>query len=401
MLPHVHSRLFLKYSLSILVENNMEGTRNSEVKILALIDTFQVSGPTRGLFQIVEGAKDSMFQVIPGMFLVGSQDRSPAVEEATRRGFSFGLVHQRTRFDNSLATQALRLVGDHGISILQSHNYKPAFLAWRLKVRTGLPWVAFSHGYTSGGGMLAFYNALDRWLLRKADRVVAVSQSLSKLLARSGVPPDRIRVIPNCIDPSDHSPCMSGQELRSQFHSRPDGLLVGVIGRFSKEKGHSVFIKAFQSVVRELPEAKGILIGEGPERSTLQKQIKNFGLQGHIVFGGYHQSISPVYAALDLVVIPSYSEGLPNVLLEAWLHKKPVVATAVGGIPEIMDSRWSRWLVPAGDSASLSKAIVEALKSPSLRLEYGVQGEQYVRERFSPSKRVGQVLDVYRELVGN
>jgi glycosyltransferase involved in cell wall biosynthesis len=131
----------------------------------------------------------------------------------------------------------------------------------------------------------------------------------------------------------------------------------------------------------------------------LQEQVKICGLESHVFFSGYRQNISPVYAALDLVAIPSYSEGLPNVLLEAWLHRKPVVATSVGGIPEIMANHWSRWLVPAGDAAALAKAIVEALKSPSDRLEYGVKAEHYVLERFSPSKRVQQVFEMYKELV--
>jgi glycosyltransferase involved in cell wall biosynthesis len=369
-------------------------------RVLALIDTYQVSGPTRGLFQIVEGVQDTKFRIVPAMFLRGEQKRSPAIQEAERRGFPIGLLHQRSRFDRFLIAQAVRLIRDHNISIIQSHSYKPAFIAWRLKELTGLPWVAFSHGYTNGNASLIAFNALDRWLMRKADRIIVVSHALRNLLSKSGVSADRMHVVHNCIDPGEHALDASKLEFRNKILAAPNELLVGVIGRFSKEKGHSVFMRAFQQVVRAVPEAKGVLIGDGPESLRIRMQAKSLGLEDRIIFAGYHQNISTVYAALDLVVIPSLSEGLPNVLLESLLHRRAVVATAVGGIPEIADPSWSKWLVPSGDPIALSRAIVEALRSPLVRHECGVKGEQYVRNNFPPSKRVRQVLDVYRSLDG-
>ncbi len=114
---------------------------------------------------------------------------------------------------------------------------------------------------------------------------------------------------------------------------------------------------------------------------------------------GYRQDISSVYAALDLVVIPSLSEGLPNVLLEAMLHGKAIVATAVGGIPEVMNDGLSEWLVPPGDAEELAVAMCDALRNPALRAARGEAGRQRARKEFSPAYRAGQVVEVYRELV--
>jgi glycosyltransferase involved in cell wall biosynthesis len=108
--------------------------------------------------------------------------------------------------------------------------------------------------------------------------------------------------------------------------------------------------------------------------------------------------MSPVFAALDLVVIPSLSEGLPLVLLEALLHGKPIVATRVGGIPEVLSGELARWLVRAGDAETLAAAQVEALQSHSLRTKLGETGARYVSERFSPLRRAEHMLEVYRQV---
>src|SRR5207302_8161694 len=134
-----------------------------------------------------------------------------------------------------------------------------------LKRLTGLPWIAFAHGYTSGNSRIALYNKLDRWLLKRADRVVAVSKATGEILQDSGVPRDRIRVIHNAIDPMDYNIRAAGEEIRQECGVGPDNLLIGVIGRLSPEKGQSQFVRAFHELVRVIPEVHGVLVGEGQE----------------------------------------------------------------------------------------------------------------------------------------
>jgi glycosyltransferase involved in cell wall biosynthesis len=176
--------------------------------------------------------------------------------------------------------------------------------------------------------------------------------------------------------------------------------LIGVIGRFSPEKGHAVFLEAFNTVVRTLPKCKAVLIGEGPEMPALEAMVKAAGQGKHVKFAGYQTDMSSVYKALDLVVIPSLSEGLPNVLLEAFLHGKPVIATAVGGIPAVMQGVLSRCLVSPADPKALAEKILEVLKDSDLRTELSEAGNKNVETNFSVFQRGQKITQVYREALG-
>ena len=368
--------------------------------VFAMLDTKAVSGPCRGLFQLVEHTKDLGMRYVVGMFLGQSADSTPAIQEAQRRGIEVAVLSQRRRYDPLLIVQALKVIREQRVTALQSHGYKPALIACCCKFLTGLPWVAFAHGYTSENLRMAFYNRLDRWLMRRADRVVAVSDAMSRLLCDAGVSKGRIRVICNAIDPNDHRLDADGTEFRRIYGIGSGDLLVGVIGRLSPEKGHALFVRAFQEVSRVVPNAKAVFVGEGQELAALRTAVNEAGLDDRVRFAGFHADMSPVYAALDLVIIPSLSEGLPNVLLEAMLHRRAVVATAVGGIREVMRGKLSKWLVPGGNPEALAGAVIHALQDPALRAELGEAGERHVREVFLPARRAAQVTELYRELAG-
>jgi glycosyltransferase involved in cell wall biosynthesis len=370
-----------------------------ELKVLAMRDTYHLSGPCRGIMHLVEGTKSKGVQFIIGMFLVGSCLTSPAIEAFKGHGFQLAVWSQRRRYDPLLIQQAWKTARENNVAILQSHGYKPAVLAWCLKQLIGLPWVAVVHGHTSENKRITLYNKLDLWLTRSADCVVAVSEATGRFLERNGIPRSRIRVIHNAIDPLAYQLENSGTEFRQRCGAGPNHLLVGVIGRLSPEKGHTLFLHALSQVVEIIPETKAVFVGEGKEAEQLEIMVRAKGLADRVTFAGYQAEISSIYSALDLVVIPSLSEGLPNVLLEAFLHRRPVVGTAVGGIPDVMQGELSRWLVPPGDAGALADAIIRALRCSTLRAETAETGNQRVREKFTPAHRATQFLKVYEELI--
>ncbi len=373
-------------------------TEAGNVRVLALVAAGEVSGPTRGLFQLIELSKDAGVQFVIGMFLVPGWTTTASIEQGKRRGFQVEMLSQRGRYDPRLISQAWNLVKKYGVEVLQSHGYKPALLAWCLKCIARIPWIAFAHGYTSENRRMALYNRLDVWLLRHADRVVVVSEATGRTLVQAGVPEKIIRVIHNAIDPYNHEVSEDGSELRQVCHAGPADLLIGVIGRMSAEKGQEVFLQAFTMVLKVLPRARAVLVGAGQDMAALEELVRTNGLEEQVTFTGYQRNTAAVYAALDLVVIPSFSEGLPNVLLEAMVHRKPVVATNVGGIPEVMQDGLSKFLVPPGDPQAMADAILEVLRDSTLRKELGEAGERRAREAFSPSRRAAQVVELYKEV---
>ena len=333
------------------------------------------------------------------MFLLSSYKSTPAIDEANRRSFQVEILWQRYPFDAWVIRQGLKVIREYQINILESHGTKPAFVAWCLKRVTGIPWIAYAHGYTSENRRMAIYNQLDRWLMRQADRVVSVSQATGDRLQDAGVPKERIRVIHNAIDPLDYDLMADGAEFRRECGTGLDNLLIGVVGRLSPEKGQHVFIRAFQDVAKAVPEVKAVLVGDGSERENLEAAVCETGLKDRVQFVGYRFPVSSVYAAMDLVVIPSLSEGLPFVLLEAMLHKKAVVTTAVGGIPEVMQGELSQLLVPPGDPGALAQAMIQALRDASFRSKLGDAGSRLVQDAYSPVRRAEKIYQLYSEML--
>ncbi|WP_447977166.1 glycosyltransferase [Candidatus Nitrospira bockiana] len=368
------------------------------MNVFALMATSEVSGPTRGLFQLVEQTRDKGVRFLLGMFLLGGHRTTPVIEEARSRGYCVEVLVQRRRYDPGLVRQAVRIIRRERPAIIQSHGYKPAVIAWIARSVTGVPWVAFSHGYTSEDRRITLYNRLDRWLLRRADRVVAVSEAMKRLLAASGVAPDRIHVIHNSVDPGDH-PASDGRAFRRRVGVPDQARLIGVIGRLSREKGQAVFLEAFRRLAPDFPGVHAVLVGDGPDRDALQRTAGEAALGNRLLFAGHCRDIAGVYPALDLVVIPSLSEGLPNVLLEAFVYRKAVVATEVGGIPEVMRPAQLKWLVPPGDARALALAIREALSEPAACEELGARGAAYVRAQFTPAARAERVVQLYQDVL--
>lgn len=383
-----------------LREAAAERSLEQPIRVLALIDTRQVNGPCRGLFQLAERAKHLDIDLVLAMFHKRSRPIYPSIEEARRRGYPVCILSESLRYDPTLILQAYRVARQHRVTLVQSHGYKPAVVAWALQRLLRLPWVAFSHGYTHESRLMALYNRLDTWLMRKPDRVVVMSQVMKSAFEKAGVPKAHLRVIHNAIDPEEYPVRADSLQCRARCGASADDLVIGVIGRLSPEKGQAVFVHAFAEAAQVIREAKAVLVGDGVEHEHLRQLVARMRLQDRLWFLGHCPDMPSVYAALDLVVIPSLSEGLPNVLLEAMLYRKPVVATAVGAIPEVMQGRLARWLVPPGDARALARAIVQALQDHRARAEWVEAGERLVRRNFCPARRAERVVGLYRELAG-
>jgi glycosyltransferase involved in cell wall biosynthesis len=380
-----------------VTRNRWQPHASNEIKVLALIAANEVTGPLRGLFQLIEHAKDVRF--IVGMFLLKGHQPTPAVSEAMRRGLHVELVTQAGRYDAGLLIRTARIIRTYHPTIIQSHGYKSALIAWICGTLYRVPWLAFSHGYTSENHRISLYNRLDAWVLRRADAVVAMSRAMAEQLTAGGVPVDRVHVIHNAIDPAEYSVFSNGSSWRRRWGISPDEMVIGVIGRLSPEKGQQIFLEAFQGVIEQGPNRRAVIVGDGPEKERLVQLVRRLGLDNQVLFTGHDCHIEELYPALDLLVIPSLSEGLPNVLLEGLLYGKPVVATEVGGIPEILKPAGSGWLVPPDDVSALENAMLEALQDAGRRTSSGSAGLDYVRRHCNPQHRAESVSRIYRRIL--
>ncbi|MDQ5846711.1 MAG: glycosyltransferase family 4 protein, partial [Acidobacteriota bacterium] len=263
------------------------------------------------------------------------------------------------------------------------------------------PWVAFNHGYTTTDKKMLVYNRLDRWSLPKAKRVVTVCDAFRQELVKMGVPRERIHVQHNSIRPEPAANQQQAGALRKQLGIDENVRMILAVGRLSKEKAQMDLLRAFKNLSETHGEinARLVIVGDGPEREPLEAAAASLGLNGRVIFTGQVNNVRLYFAASDVLVNPSHSEGSPYVLLEAMAAGVPIVATAVGGVPEMIENNDTALLVPANDPQAMADAIARILNDENLAAQLAQNAGELVSSRFSPEAYVQALTEVYRSVI--
>ena len=331
-------------------------------------------------------------------FAEGGRSR-PFLEEARRRGFEAielaeNAPHLR-RAAREIAGHLTRL----GADVLCCSGYKPDIIGWRAARKAGVHVVSISHGWTAATLKVRLNEMLDRLVLRWMDRTVCVSAAQAARVRRAGVPCERIVIIRNAIDLERFEKSDPHyRHVMQTWFSRPLTYIVAAAGRLSPEKGPDQFVAAAALLAKEALDIGFVLFGEGPLRPALTRQIASCGLTGSFVLAGFRSDVERFLPHCDLVVLSSWTEGLPVIVLEALAAGVPVVATAVGGTPEVVQDGINGHLVPPGDSAALARHIRDLLRDDARRRAMGEQGRQLIREQFTFTSQALQYQRLFSAL---
>lgn len=305
------------------------------------------------------------------------------LDEARERGFDAATVRE-SKFRPRAAVRELEaLLRRCRADVLISHGYKANLLGLWAARRASIPALAVSRGWTAENWRVRTYEELDRLVLRRMDHVVCVSEGQRTKVLQSGVRPAKTSVIHNAVRVEGiESDAGYGAMLR-QLVPAEDRRIVCSVGRLSPEKGFGILVEAARLVAAQVPDVAFIHFGDGPLRASLESKRHAFGLSGRLVFAGFRKDARRFLPHVDVVVLPSFTEGLPNVALEACAAGKPIVATRVGGTPEIVRDGVNGLLVPAGDPGALAEKILTLLASTKLRHELGAEGRALVEREFT------------------
>ena len=366
------------------------GIRGAPLRVAALIDTVQVSGPGRQLAALAASLEARGVELRVVTFHRAGRAASPFLEYLERAGVGYWVLEERGPFDIRLLSKVRRLFREWVPDVVQTHGYKTTALAYLLR-RGGArwPWIAFFHGDTRENLKVRLYHWLDARLLGAADRVIVMSELHRQRMSKLG---DRVRVVHNACIPLPADAAAGGP-----YNERADGgSRIGVVGRLSPEKGVDVFLRACRELVSRDVPFTAFVAGDGPDRAQLEQLRDSLELASRVSFLGAIGAVHALYASLDLLVIPSLSEGLPNVLLEALRADVPVVATRVGAVPEVLTSREAGVIVPPGSASALAEGIVAAL--PLKDDPVAREARRAIVERFSVERRAAHHLDLYTAL---
>ena len=315
------------------------------------------------------------------------------IDEARRRGIDAFVMHKRKGFDVRLIFALRRLIRDQGVDVLHTHNFAPLIYGSLAARLCGIGTVNTRHGRAA----LKTHPLI--WAL--TDRVVAVSEDARReLLRHNRIRPDKVRVVINAIDLTGYHAAPRPSEQRRRDLGLPLGAPVcGIVGRLSPEKDHRTLLHALD-LLRASSPAHLVIVGGGPMEGELKSLVRNLGLGERVHFLGFRSDVAELLPLFDLFVLSSTEEGISLTLIEAMAAGLPIVATRVGGNPEVVIDGETGLLVEAGQPAALAAAIGSLLGEPDTRARMGRRGREVALEKFDIERLIDEYQAIYASMGG-
>lgn len=309
-------------------------------------------------------------------------------------------VRERHSFDPMVWPSLRRLIRERGIEIVHAHDYKTDLLALLLQWREPIVALSTVHGWAGHSRReRRFYYPVDKRLLSRYRRVVAVSTDIRNELVRTGSRPEGITTIPNAVDPKAFRRDRAlDREARQRLGVPADRFVIGGVGRLETEKRFDLLMEAFARVRTTRPDLLLVIAGEGTLRPALQAQASTLGLGDSCRLLGHCTDVPLVYHALDLFVQASGNEGTPNAVLEAMAFETPIVATDVGGTAELARDGREGLLVPRLDVPAMAQAIERVLADPAGARQRVAAARARVEGDLSFDTRMRRLEAIYDEL---
>ncbi len=365
-------------------------------KVVHIIDDLGVGGAQRQLVELVRALDPNEFAVE----VISLSDGRTAHAEAIRQaGIPLHVIPQSGFWSWPTLIRLTRLLRARHPALVQTWLFT-ADLYGRLAARAaGVP-VVISTVRNVDDEKPWHYVAIDRVLAGATDAFVVNAQVVGeRLRRREGVPARKIHTIYNGVDLSAFDPAQTDGAVRATLEAPPEAVVIGAIGRLAVQKDHATFLRAAALVHARVPEAWFVIVGNGPLHEELNRLIAALGLSGCAHVMDECTNIQELLAALDISIISSRYEGCCNVILESMAMAKPVVATAVGGNPELVVPEATGLLVPVNDPQALAEAILRLVGDRTHAQAMGREGRRRVEAHFTIPRMAAQTTDVYRRLM--
>jgi len=369
-------------------------------RVLHLVECNFIGGPEKQILRhAVESRAGGQWEVWVGSF---EDDSAPSPLLARAREMGLPSLEIRSGHFNPLAAWKLAaLLRQHRISILCTHGYKANILGWVARRLCAGPQIAFARGWTAETWKVRLYESCDRMLLARLDWVACVSRPLAEFLQNSRRGRRPPMVIPNAAPYLSQPASLPAdrRSLKRDLLLPENAFVVGAVGRLSAEKGHRYLLESVPTLLRQIPHLKVIVLGEGRERANLERHAKDLGIEDAVIFKGFQSDVRPWIQAVDVVVNPSLTEGMPNVILEAMALGTPVVASAVGGVPDLIRNGETGLLIPSADSAALAENVLRVERDHALALRLAEAAQAWLRSHFSPGHQQQQLFELYENVL--
>lgn len=298
-----------------------------------------------------------------------------------------------------------RLIKVNKINIVQTHGLRVDFFGFLAAKLAGVPHiitrhVALSH-HLIGKFRKKLYMVFDNIALKSAAKIITVSRIVEDdLVLNQGIDPRKIVTIYNGVDLERFSKVnpLTKKKIRRELGIDSRKQVVGMIAQLTSWKGIPYFLKAIPSILKKHPSVVFLIIGDGSERKNLVTIVETLGISLNVIFAGFRTDMPEIISIMDISLLSSLREGLPNVLIESMAMSKPIVATDVGGVSELVINNKTGFLIPPRDSTALSDVVIELLEDKEKAEKFGEAGREYVEQKFSLTQMVSKYENLYTQI---
>ena len=369
------------------------------ISVLHLFSTFEVKTDTKWMVQLARQLDPAAFHLSAACF----HGNGPVRERLEALGVRTDNLAVESEHDPRAVLRARRLINSIECDVVHTHLLRADLLGGAAARLAGTPAIV-STVYAIGDYRRARHRRSDRLLdaacAALPTHFVAVSDAVRRdCVDRSGIDPNAVTVIHTGIHPPDEVDTRAATRFRKAYVDGAEGKLVVALSRLSYEKGIDVLIDSAATLRQTHPSVRIVVVGDGPDRGVLEEWIRQRGVGDVVKLTGFREDTWPVLSAADLVCLPSKSEGMPNVLLEAMAASRPIVATTVGGIPEAVTHGHNGVLVPPERPEALAAAIGRVLDDPSWAGRMGREARRTVERRFHVRDVARRYGDLYQSLM--
>lgn len=373
-----------------------------KVKILFVIDGMEFGGGERVFTQVINGLPLDKYE----LFLASGPQESfyQAIAKTTIQRYP---VDFSNRFNPAIMFRLIKIINDHKIDIVHGQGARAEFFA---RLASGLfcrsryiSTIAMPvEGYGVGPMKRQIYKSLDSFSEKFVDYFLVVSSVLEQAMIRGhGIPKEKVVKIYNGIETDHYKPHDQKAErrrVRQEYSVYDSEILIGSLGRLVWQKGFEYFLQSIPILIQDIPEARFMLVGDGPLRQELEGQARSLGINDRLFFTGHRNDIKDMMAAMDIIVIPSLLEGFPMITLEAMAMEKPIVTTAIDGIMEqITDGKEGLLIAPKSPMA-IAQAVKRLVDDPGYACSLGINARAKIVRDFSVRKMIAETTNVYEKL---
>jgi glycosyltransferase involved in cell wall biosynthesis len=370
--------------------------QTSSPKVLVVDLSNHYGGASSRVLSLMARAK-------PGTIALAGLESGAITRQARQLGLAVHALANH-KADPRLFPHLVRLIQREGYNVLDSQNIQSKFWAnlAAIATRTSLvstlnSWYANEHGKTSFKGRV--YTSLELLSNQRLDLYITVSEKDRQSLLRAGLPEEKIELIYNAVDINFSELRGDAEWLRQKFDLPPDSVICTAVGRLVPVKGYDVLVSALQSIVVKVPQLFCLIVGEGESKEELSTQIREMGLEGRIRLLGYYdrENAMSILKASDIFVMPSRYEGTPIALLEAAALARPILASATGGIPELVHHEEHAFLVPPGDPTALAQGLLKLTLNRGYATLLGQNAQQRIHQKFNLDSQVNATWQAYQK----